>query len=65
MVEYDNVKDAVEALIELNTATSIVYEDPETGNTRLAMSDDIQQDNMEIIYQLVNLLGLDLDELEA
>lgn len=60
MVEYKNVTDAVRALYELNT-TATVYEDPYTGNTRLAMPEDIQLDSVEIIRQLADLLGIELD----
>lgn len=63
MVEYDNVKDAVKALCELNSAADITIVD-EDGNIRQATLEDIQEDNREILYQLADLLGIDLEEAE-
>lgn len=60
MVEYDNVKDAVKALCELNSAADITIVDEE-GNIRQATLEDIQEDNREIVYQLADLLGIDLE----
>lgn len=63
MIEYENVKDALKALYELNNATEITIKDMETGETRQAEVDDIQEDNREIVYQLADLLGITYDEL--
>ena len=65
MIEYENVKDALKALYELNNATEITIKDMETGETRQAEVDDIQEDNREIVYRLADLLGITYDELEA
>ena len=65
MIEYENVKDALKALYELNNATEITIKDMETGETRQAEVEDIQEDNREIVYQLADLLGITYDELEA
>ena len=65
MIEYENVKDALKALYELNNATEITIRDMETGETRQAEVDDIQEDNLEIAYRIADLLGITYDELEA
>ena len=65
MIEYKNVKDALKALYELNNATEITIRDMETGETRQAEVDDIQEDNLEIAYRIADLLGITYDELEA
>ena len=65
MIEYENVKDALKALYELNNATEITIKDMETGETRQAEVEDIQEDNREIVYRLADLLGITYDELEA
>lgn len=65
MIEYENVKDALKALYELNNATEITIRDMETGETRQAEVEDIQEDNLEIVYRIADLLGITYDELEA
>ena len=65
MIEYENVKDALKALYELNNATEITIRDMETGETRQAEVEDIQEGNREIVYRLADLLGITYDELEA
>ncbi len=65
MIEYENVKDALKALYELNNATEITIKDMETGETRQAEVEDIQEENREIVYRLADLLGITYDELEA
>ncbi len=65
MIEYENVKDALKALYELNNATEITIKDMETGETRQAEVKDIQEENREIVYRLADLLGITYDELEA
>lgn len=65
MVEYENVKEALKALYELNNATEITIKDMETGETRQSEVEDIQKYNLEIVYQLADLLGITYDELEA
>ncbi len=65
MIEYENVKDALKALYELNNATEITIKEMETSETRQAEVEDIQEGNREIVYQLADLLGITYDELEA
>lgn len=65
MIEYENVKDALKALYELNNATEITIKDMETGETRQAEVEEIQEENREIVYRLADLLGITYDELEA
>lgn len=62
MIEYENVKEALKAMYELNNATGITIKNMKTGKTRQAEVNDIQEDNMEILYQLADLLGIDLEE---
>lgn len=62
MIEYETVKEALRAMYELNNATGITIKNMETGKTRQADVNDIQEENMEILYQLVDLLGIDLEE---
>lgn len=65
MTEYETVLEALQALYEINTATEIKAKDMETGKTSQATVEDIQQLNMDIVYQLAGLLKIDLSELEA
>lgn len=65
MIEYKTVKEALYALSEINTAKEIKTTDTETGKTRPATVEDIQQLNIDICYQLADLLKIDLSELEA
>lgn len=65
MTEYETVLEALQALYEINTATEIKTKDMETGKTRPATVEDIQQYNIDICYQLAGLLKIDLSELEA
>ena len=59
MIEYETVEEALDALCEINTATEIKTT-TETGKTRPATVEDIQQLNMDIVYQLADLLKIDL-----
>lgn len=59
MIEYETVKDALYALSEINNATEITTT-TETGKTRPATVEDVQQLKMDIIYQLADLLKIDL-----
>lgn len=65
MIEYETVLEALQALYEINTATEIKTRDTETGKARPATVEDIQQLNIDICYQLADLLKIDLSELEA
>lgn len=65
MIEYETVEEALRALSEINTATEIKTTDTETGKTRPATVEDIQQLNMDICYQIADLLKIDLSEVEA
>ena len=64
MIEYKTAKEALYALSEINTAKEIKIADVETGQTRPATVEDIQQYNIDICYQLAGLLKIDLSELE-
>lgn len=65
MIEYENVKEALKALYELNNSAEITIKDMETGEIRQAEVEDIQEDNLEIVYRLADLLGITYDEQEA
>lgn len=55
MTEYENVKEAVMALVEYNTAKEIKRWPSGEPSTL----EDLQDLNMEAIYQLCDLLGVD------
>lgn len=65
MIEYETVKEALYALSEINTAKEIKITDVEAGKTRPATVEDIQQYNIDICYQLADLLKIDLSEVDA
>lgn len=65
MIEYETVEEALHALFEINTAKEIKITDVETGKTRPATVEDIQQYNIDICYQLADLLKIDLSEVDA
>lgn len=65
MIEYETVEEALYALSEINTAKEIKITDMETGKTRQAILEDIQSANMDIFYQLADLLKINLSEVEA
>lgn len=65
MIEYETVKEALYALSEINTAKEIKITDVETGKARPATVEDIQQYNIDICYQLADLLKIDLSEVDA
>lgn len=55
MKEYENVKEAVMALVEYNTAKEI----KQWPSGEPSTLEDLQDLNMEVIYQLCDLLGVD------
>lgn len=65
MTEYETVEEALNALYEFNSAKEIQITDMETGKTRQATLEDIQSANMDILYQLADLLKINLSEVEA
>lgn len=65
MTEYETVEEALNALYEFNSAKEIQIRDMETGKTRQAKLEDIQSANMDILYQLADLLKINLSEVEA
>lgn len=58
MIEYETVEEALRALFEINEAKEIKVKDMETGDTKQATVEDIQQYNFDICYQLANLLKI-------
>ena len=65
MIEYETVEEALRALFEINEAKEIKTTDMETGKTRPATVEDIQELNIDIAYQLADLLKIDLSQLDA
>ena len=65
MIEYETVEEALHALSEINSAKEIKITDVETGKTRQATLEDIQSANMDIFYQLADLLKINLSEVVA
>lgn len=63
MIEYENVKEALKDLYLFN-GTYVQTQDPHTGELHPAEASDIQELNLEIVFQLADLLGIDYDELE-
>lgn len=57
MTEYDNVFEVLEQMILVNN--SFVYEITEDGVKRTATIDDLKDINMELLYNLIGLLGID------
>lgn len=64
MTEYKNVREALKDLYWFNSAT-VMTQDQKTGENRLAEAKDVQELNLDVIYQLADLLGIEYDELEA
>lgn len=64
MTEYKSVKEALKDLYWFNSAT-VMTQDQKTGENRLAEAKDVQELNLDVIYQLADLLGIEYDELEA
>ena len=56
MTEYDNVFEVLEQMILVNN--SVVYEITEDGVKRTATIDDLKDINMELLYNLIGLLGI-------
>lgn len=65
MIEYETVEEALRALFEINDAKEIKTTDVETGKTRQATVEDVQQLNIDIAYQLADLLKIDPSQLDA
>lgn len=65
MIEYETVEEALHALSEINSAKEIKITDVETGKTRQATVEDIQSFNIDIFYQLADLLKINLSEVES
>lgn len=63
MTEYENVKEALKDLYLFNN-TYVQTQDPHTGELKSAEASDIQELNLEVVYQLADLLGISYDELE-
>lgn len=64
MTEYKNVKEALKDLYWFNS-TTVLTQDQKTGEKRPAEASDIQELNLDVIYQLADLLGIERDELEV
>ena len=56
MTEYDNVFEVLEQMILVNN--SVVYGITEDGVKRKATIDDLKDMNMELLYNLIGLLGI-------
>lgn len=58
MIEYETVEEALHDLFEINEAKEIKVKDMGTGETKQATVKDIQQLNLDICYQLADLLKI-------
>ena len=58
MYEPDDLRDALETLIEYNTAKCITIRDG-NGKEREARIEDLQDFNLEVLYAMCDLLGMD------
>ena len=64
MTEYKNVKEALKDLYLFNGMPAET-QDFYTGALRPAKASEIQELNLEVVYQLADLLGIKYDDLEA
>ena len=58
MYEPDNLYEALKTLIDYNTATLTTTRDG-NGNEREARIEDLQDFNLEVLYAMCDLLGMD------
>lgn len=58
MYEPDDLRDALETLIEYNTSEWIAIRDG-NGKEREARIEDLQDFNLEVLYAMCDLLGMD------
>lgn len=58
MYEPDDLRDALETLIEYNTSKRITIRDS-NGKEREARIEDLQDFNLEVLYAMCDLLGMD------
>lgn len=58
MYEPDNLREALKTLIEYNTAEWLTTRDG-NGNEREARIEDLQDFNLEVLYAMCDLLGMD------
>ena len=58
MYEPDNLHEALKTLIEYNTATLTTTRDG-NGKERQARIEDLQDFNLEVLYSMCDLLGMD------
>ena len=58
MYELDNLHEALKTLIEYNTATLTTTRDG-NGKERQARIEDLQDFNLEVLYAMCDLLGMD------
>ena len=58
MYEPDNLHEALKTLIEYNTATLTTTSDG-NGKEREARIEDLQDFNLEVLYAMCDLLGMD------
>lgn len=58
MYEPDDLRDALETLIEYNTSEWITIRDG-NGKEREARIEDLQDFNLEVLYAMCDLLGMD------
>lgn len=58
MYEPENLREALEKLIEYNTAPLTTIRDG-NGNEREARIEDLQDLNLDVLYAMCDLLGMD------
>lgn len=58
MYEPNDLRDALETLIEYNTSKRITIRDS-NGKEREARIEDLQDFNLEVLYAMCDLLGMD------
>lgn len=58
MYEPNDLRDALETLIEYNTSKRITIRDS-NGKEREARIKDLQDMNLEVLYAMCDLLGMD------
>lgn len=58
MYEPNDLRDALETLIEYNTSKRITIRDS-NGKEREARIEDLQGFNLEVLYAMCDLLGMD------
>lgn len=58
MYEPDNLREALKTLIAYN-ATTLTTTCDDTGNEREAQIEDLQAMNLDVLYAICDLLGMD------